>query len=307
MTVMANTIPGAARTDEQTRYTPISDADRTAFARDGFLLIPSALTPGLWTRAVTAANRIYEEELAAGRLRPDRSVHLLGMIHRDPVFADLLDYAPTFRYVWSLLGWNVYSHHNHLDVHPGFQPAEHVPWNWHQDGYRQNSDVDAAQRPMLSLKVAFALSDMASPGRGATKVIMGSHVRNALAGRPASASDAYDEPDGAQEVIARAGDAFIFDRRLWHSRSLNISALTRKIVFIGYTHRWIRPLDETDYRRDAAWFADLSPLRRQLLGDGGDHANFWGVRQDGWVNADIPLRAELSRRGLLDGRAPYLR
>jgi phytanoyl-CoA dioxygenase PhyH len=305
--VTALAIDNISAVDEETRYEPIRADERATFARDGFLLIPDALTPSLWSRAVKATNRIYDQEQRAGRLRADGSLHLLGMLRRDPVFLDLLDYPRTFRYVWGLLGWNVYTHHHHLDVHPGFAPDEPVPWNWHQDGYRQNSDIDAATRPMLSVKIAFVLSDMSLPGRGATKIIHGSHLRNTLVGRPERPDERYDEPDGAEEIIARAGDAFIFDRRLWHSRSVNISALTRKIVFIGYTHRWIRPLDETDYRRDPQWLAGMSPLRRQLLGDGTDNANFWGVRPDGWVDRDIPLRTELAERGLLDRSAPYLR
>jgi hypothetical protein len=277
------------------------------FERDGFLLIPAALSSSLLQRAAAAAEHIYSEERRARRLRPDGSVHLLGMIGRDPTFLDLLDHPTTFRYVWGLLGWNIYSHHNHLDVHPGNQAPTRLPWNWHQDGYRQNSDVDAAPRPMLSVKVAFVLSDMSQAGRGATKIIKGSHLRDTLAGRPARATDSYREPDDAHEVIANAGDAFIFDRRLWHARSINTSSVTRAIVFIGYTHRWIRPLDETDYQGNPAWFLGLSPLRRQLLGAGVDNANFWGVGQDGWIDQAIPLRHELAKRELLDGNQPYLR
>lgn len=293
--------------EDEARYTPIADAERAAFARDGFLLVPGALTADLWTRAVAATERVYAEEARAGRLRPDRSLHLLGMFDRDPAFLDLLDCPASFRYVWSLLGWNIYSHHNHVDVHPGHQPDEQSPWNWHQDGYRQNSDVDATPRPMLSLKVAFVLSDMSQSCRGATKIIKGSHEWNTLPGRPARAEDRYDEPAGGQEIIARPGDAFIFDRRLWHSRSVNTSPLTRKVVFIGYAHRWIRPLDEIDYRRDPEWFARLSPVRRQLLGAGADNASFWGVGQDGWIDTTIPLRTELAGRNLLDSSQPYLR
>lgn len=288
-------------------YMRISDADRDAYNRDGFLLIPGALSPDLLARAEAAADRVYVEESYADRLRPDKSLHLLGMLDRDPVFLDLLDNPVTFRYVWNLIGWNVYSHHNHLDVHPGDQPPQHVPWNWHQDGYRQNADVDTDPRPMLSLKVGFVLSDLSATSRGATKIIKGSHIANTLAGRPERSDEPYDEPTGAEEIVARAGDAFVFDRRLWHSRSLNVSSVTRKMVFIGYTHRWIRPLDETNYQRDPSWFSTLSPLRQQLLGAGCDNANYWGVEQSGWIDKNIPLRVELANRGLLDGSLPYMR
>jgi hypothetical protein len=292
---------------EDMRYTALDDAERAAFANDGLVLIEQALQPDELARVCAAARRVYAEERRAGRLAADGSLHLLGMLHRDPALLDLLDYPMTLRWVWSLLGWNVYTHHNHLDVNPGDAGAPRPSWNWHQDGYRQNCDVDADPRPMLSLKVAFVLSDLSERGRGATQVIPRSHPANTLAGRPDRPDADYDDPPGAVEIRARPGDAFVFDRRLWHSRSVNRSAITRCMAFIGYTHRWVRPLDEVDYAADAAWFGALPPLRRQLLGGGADRANFWGVDRGGWVDPGIPLRAELAARGLLDGSRPYLR
>lgn len=102
-------------------------------------------------------------------------------------------------------------------------------------------------------------------------------------------------------------DAFARDGFLLVPGAVNTSPLTRKVVFIGYAHRWIRPLDEVDYRRDPEWFDRLSPVRRQLLGAGADNASFWGVRQDGWIDMTIPVRAELAGRDLLDSSQPYLR
>jgi hypothetical protein len=296
-----------ATSDLEAQYQAIPPDHRATFHRDGFLLVRNALDDATRSRVRAAVERIYSEEDAAARLRPDRSMHLMGMLHRDPALLELLDHPATFRYVWGLLGWNVYSHHSHIDVNPGADDAGRPPWNWHQDGYRQNSDVDCSVRPMLSLKIGFVLSDLSERGRGATQFILGSQHRNTLAGRPARGSDPYDDPPGASEFVARPGDAFVFDRRLWHARSVNRSEFTRMIVFIGYTHRWVRPLDEVDYRDDAGWFASLSPLRQQLLGGGEHHASFWGVDTGGWVDEGIPLRAELARRGLLDGSLPYLR
>jgi ectoine hydroxylase-related dioxygenase (phytanoyl-CoA dioxygenase family) len=81
------------------------------------------------------------------------------------------------------------------------------------------------------------------------------------------------------------GTAVVFDRRLWHSRSDNLSDITRKSFFLGYTYRWVRPRDEYPIDWTAEPYASLSPLRRQLLGWGKDAMSHWGVGDD-----DIPLR-----------------
>jgi len=287
-------------------YEPIGDAERKEFADQGFLLLRGVLDDEHRRRLVAAVDRVYAEEVAAGHDR-DGTVHLLGFLTRDELFGELLTHPATLRYVWGLLGWNIYTHHNHLDVTPPAPGPEPSYWGWHQDGYRQNSDPEtldpAVPRPMLSLKVAYVLSDLSEPGRGATKVIPGSHLRNSLA-RPA---DPDADPAGAVEITANPGDAFVFDRRLWHSRSTNLSTVTRKMLFVGYTYRWIRPLDDMPIDRSGQWWADRSPVQRQLLGEGEHTASYWGIGWDGYLDEEIPLRRELRTRNLLDRSVPWLR
>jgi ectoine hydroxylase-related dioxygenase (phytanoyl-CoA dioxygenase family) len=209
-----------------------------------------------------------------------------------------------------MAGWNIYSHHNHLDVTPPALEPEKPYWGWHQDGYRQNSDPETMDpnlpRPMFSLKVAYVLSDLSETGRGATKVIPGSHLWNSLP-RPDDLTVHNPDPEGTLEITANPGDAFVFDRRQWHSRSTNLSTITRKMLFVGYTYRWIRPLDELHVDQDGAWWQGRTPVQRQLTGEGGHTANFWGINWDGYVDEEIPLRRELKTRGLLDRRIPWLR
>jgi hypothetical protein len=289
-----------------TGYQPIGDVERKEFAEQGFVLLRNVLTEEHRQRLESTVDRVYAEEIAAGRGKADGTVHLLGFLSRDDAFADLLTHPTTFPYVWGLLGWNIYSHHNHLDVTPPAPAAEKPYWGWHQDGYRQNSDpetLDAAvPRPMFSLKVAYVLSDLSRTGRGATKIVPGSHLNNSLV----PTSDLSDPP-GTVEITANPGDAFIFDRRLWHSRSTNLSSETRKILFIGYTYRWIRPLDDMPLDRDGRWWSNRTPVQRQLLGEGTHTANYWGINWDGYLDDQIPLRRELLERGLLDRGVPWLR
>ena len=289
-----------------TGFEAITAEQRAEFGRQGVLLIRNALTEDHRARLEEAVDRVYAQEKTAGRVKDDGTLHLLGFLTRADEFGDLLTLPTTFPYVWGLAGWNIYTHHNHLDVTPPAPGDRPPPWGWHQDGYRQNSDPEsldpALPRPMFSLKIGYVLSDLSRTGRGATKVIPGSHLRNTL-DRPADGA----EPRGATEITAEPGDCFIFDRRLWHSRSPNHSAVTRKILFVGYTYRWIRPLDDMPIDKASEWWSNRTPVQRQLLGEATHTANHWGVGWDGYIDEQIPLRKELHSRDLLDRSVPWLR
>jgi ectoine hydroxylase len=264
---------------------PPDPADLDRFDRDGFLVLPDALAPG----EVRRLARLTERARRSARPASDGSVHALGFIAAEPAFAALTDHPRVLGLVCSTLGWNVHVYHCHLDVHPPAQPAGASPWRWHQDGGRQNLELETDPRPRLSVKVAWFLSDVSRPGRGNLQVIPGSHRRNRLP-RPGDPATGFPPPEGAVDILATAGSAVLFDRRLWHARSDNRSRRTRRAVFLAYTYRWIRARDH--YPESAAWFAALSPVRRQLLGAAASEDGHWLPTEE-----DVPLRAWMRERG----------
>jgi ectoine hydroxylase-related dioxygenase (phytanoyl-CoA dioxygenase family) len=272
-------------------------AQRETFDEQGYLVVPNALSPGRVDRLTDALDRVYGVETASGRVRPGQPLHLFAFVLRDDRFLDLLDLPSTFPLVWGTLGWNIHMYHSHLDVHPPVREDEPPAWGWHQDGGRQNLEIETQPvRPRLSVKLGYFLSDVSEPGRGNLMVVPGSHRRNAIP-RPEEPHRGFEPPEGAVPVLAEPGTAVLFDRRLWHTRSPNRSPLTRMALFTGYTYRWIRPRD--DYPMDPRWFAGLSPVRRQLLGAGASAMDHWGLGED-----EVPLRAWLRVRGLLDPVVP---
>ena len=278
----------------------LAPEQRAEFEERGFLIVPGALWPSMVDQLLETHDRIYREEASAGRLAADGSLHLFAFVLRDESYLDLLDLPGTFSIVCGLLGWNIYMYHCHLDVHPPLAAARPPRWGWHQDGGRQNLEIETEPtRPILSVKVAYFLSDVSEPGRGNFMVVPGSHRLNRMY-RPEHPELGFEQPKGATPILAEPGTAVLFDRRLWHSRSDNLSDITRKALFLGYTYRWIRPRD--DYPIDPAWLERLPPIRRQLLGGGRDAMSYWGLGQD-----DPPLRAWLDRRGLLDPSMPNSR
>jgi ectoine hydroxylase len=202
---------------------PPHPADLDRFERDGYVIIPAALPTAEVRRLRALTERVRRSESAGS----DGAVHALGFIGREPGFANLVDHPRVLDLVCAALGWNVHVYHCHLDVHPPVRADGAPPWRWHQDGGRQNLEIESNPRPRLSVKVAWFLSDVSRAGHGNLQVIPGSHRRNRLP-RPDDPARGVPPPDGAIEVMAAAGTAVVFDRRLWHARSDNHSRTTRR-------------------------------------------------------------------------------
>jgi len=144
---------------------------------------------------------------------------------------------------------------------------------------------------------------VSEPGRGNFKVVPGSHLTNWIAGPPRR-DVPWPDPQDAIEVTASPGDVVLFDRRLWHARADNYSAVTRKAMFFGYTLRWIAMRDENAALLSSPAAGGLTPVQRQLLGGlpdaDGDHA--WGHYPE-----STPLYGWLRDRQLLDPASPPLK
>jgi ectoine hydroxylase len=258
----------------------MTDEQRETFERDGYLVLRDALGPDETARLCAAVDRVWFAHRGAPAAAGADALHLLAFAGRDEAFLELLDHPVTLPLVVDLLGWNVFMHHCHLDVHPPEPPEDDAVWRWHQDGGRQNLDLETEPRPRMSVKLAYFLSDCSEPGRGNFRVIPGSHRRNTLV-RPQDGGT--PDPPGAEPVLANAGDAVLFDRRLWHMRSRNRSAITRKALFYAYTYRWVRARDDLEVRPELR--ATLTPDRAQLLGAGTGAIGYW-IPDD----EDVPLR-----------------
>jgi ectoine hydroxylase len=261
--------------------TGLTDAQRVAFERDGYLLVPGALSREQLSRLGEAVDRVWWDRRHVPPVRGAEALHLLAFVGLEEAFLELVDHPVTFPIVVALLGWNIFMYHCHLDVHPP-EAAETEPrWMWHQDGGRQNLELETEPRPRMSVKVAYFLSDCGEPGRGNLRVVPGSHRRNTL---PRLTDGGTADPEGAVPVLAGAGDAVVFDRRVWHMRSRNLSELTRRALFTAYTYRWVRARDDLHVQPEL--FGDITPVRAQLLGGGsGGAIGYWMPPE-----RDVPVR-----------------
>ena len=264
-----------------------SEGQLAAFNDDGYLIVEGALPPELVRRLNVVIDRIDAEERAARDLGPHEIMAKFRSILADELLLELLDCPTTFPLVCDILGWNIQHYISHLIMYPPEPPGtERVRkvTGWHQDGGQPIPDMERPH-PRLSLKVAFWFSDVSHPDNGALRIVPGSHK---LDERPPQ-SDPDGDPDGAIHVFARAGDAVLFDRRLWHSRGRNYSDVTRKVLFLGYSYRWLRGLDYNLMPPELLRKCD--PIRRQLLGDGVDIKGWWQPTEE-----DVPLKQWLRKK-----------
>ncbi len=260
----------------------LTPEERRTFAEQGYMVIENAIPQALVERATVAIDRITAEEKSREGMGTSDGINIFDFIGRDDVFLELLDYPTTFPKVWGILGWNIQLYHSHSIITPpnAVSGPGQQGMNWHKDSGRLNNELETDPQPRISLKVAFLLTDTSELGRANMYVIPGSHLLNKLP------VDEDKKPKGGLAVRAKPGDAVFFDRRIWHSSSPNTSEMPRKVLFYGYSYRWLRPRDNMTVDHI---MGRVDPIRQQLL----------GAAPSGWHGysspkpEDVPLRAWL--------------
>ena len=251
------------------------------FDREGYLVVEDALSAEMVSKLTAVVDRINADEEVKQGLEPGSMMIKFRSVVEDDLFLELLDNEKTFPLLWDILGWNIQLYISHLIVYPPeSRDAERKTKSagWHQDGGRPVEEIERPA-PRLSLKISYWLSDTTVPDCGAMRILPRSHK---LVEKPFQ-RDQDQDPDGAIEVRVKPGTAVLFDRRLWHSRGYNYSRQTRKVLFFGYSYRWLRGLDYNTMSEEI--LAKCDPIRRQLLGDGVDIKGWWQPTE-----ADVPLK-----------------
>jgi ectoine hydroxylase-related dioxygenase (phytanoyl-CoA dioxygenase family) len=250
----------------------LTPGERSQFEQDGFLIVPDALDESTLADTRRAAEERDERYRSQDGIGPHHVLNAHDLVGTEPIWLELVDQPTTFVKVLGIMGWHIQLFHTQLLVTPP-APAAGTPgpYGWHQDNNRMSTDLGASAQPMVSLKVGYFLTSLPSSGMGNLAVIPGSH------------RDASPRTDDAIEIIARAGDAVIFDRRLWHSATTNRSTSTRTFVTYGYSYRWLRP--KSAMRLDAL-FDQVDPIRRQLLGYATSANGYFDPEPE-----EVPLRA----------------
>jgi ectoine hydroxylase len=259
--------------------------ERLRFERDGYLLVPDALSDERLRALRGHVDRIHTRRLSEG-FDPHAYFFFPNFLPEHDDFVELVDHPRILPKVWGILGFNIYLYHAHFAVAPPALPAaraEPERKSFHQDSGRVNRELEGSPRPRLSLKVGYFLQADPRPGNGNLYVVPGSHLSDDL---PVSEVPDQDPP-GAVAVEGAPGSAVIFDRRIWHSASRNDGDTPRKVLFYGYGYRWLRTKDDMSVGQ---LLEKSDPIRRQLLGAGLNANGHYSPTDE-----DVPLKAWLER------------
>ena len=123
---------------------PLTEAQRATFEHDGYLVLPGVLTPVAVDRYQQLVRDVYERW--RGHVGNGRDMHQLSAVRTCRTLAPLCGHPRILGAVWSLLGWNVHVYHSHIDVHPPTDTASAPRFEWHQDGGRQNRELETEPR-----------------------------------------------------------------------------------------------------------------------------------------------------------------
>lgn len=247
-------------------FVPLTSDQRRAFAEDGFLVVPNALDRETVDRLLSVADRLADSFLNKPVVdgKPEYNhLDLRRGLMREKALFDLVTHSTTVPLVVQLLGPNIHLHSTSI-IYKRPETGELPTFRrgWHRD-IRMARDLGNAGLPLAGLKICYCLTDFPEPNSGMTLMARGTHLHNAPLNIPKGAVDPVDAE--VCDLRLKAGDAFLFEHRIFHTAAPNLSNRTSKVVIYGYSYRWMRTevYLETSEAPDSV---QTDPITRQLLG-----------------------------------------
>ncbi len=242
-------------------FVRLTEIQRQEFEDNGYLIVREAIDTMMIERLIEAGDRLMESFEYHGYYAHRRD----GLV-QEPAFAALVTESKAVPLILQLLGTNLHITNTALIYKHPQPPEKPDNRNWHRD-VGVHLDVGHRACPRVGLKVGYCLTDFSVPNSGATWFVRKSHTLKEPLGIPEGEVDppAYDEP------LLRAGDAFLFESRIYHAAGLNFGSNISKVVIYGYHYRWVKPDYYLRYyndmlQPDACLVSNLDDLGRQFLG-----------------------------------------
>ncbi|MGH8487895.1 MAG: phytanoyl-CoA dioxygenase family protein [Gammaproteobacteria bacterium] len=239
---------------------------RQSFDKDGFLVVRNALDTETVDRLIESGDRLAQSFLRKPEVqgRPEYN-HLdlrPGLLREEALFA-LVTHSSTVPLIVQLLSPNIHLHSTALIYkRPESPDAPSFRRGWHRD-IRIPKDLGHQCLPRVGIKICYCLTDFHQSERGMTLMARGSHLRT----KPLTIRQDHIDPTDVEvcDLRLNAGDALLFENRIFHTAAPNRSDRVSRVLMYGYAYRWMKPevyLDVPDKR-----YLEADPVTRQLLGE----------------------------------------
>lgn len=247
-------------------FVPLTSDQQRAFAADGFLVVPNALDRETVDRVLSEADELAEPFLRKPVIADKPEYNHLdlrrGLLKKKALYS-LVSHSATVSLIVQLLGPNIHLHSTTVIYkRPENPDAPSFRRGWHRD-IRMARDLGHDRLPLAGVKVCYCLTDFQQPDSGMTLMARGTHLRTGPLRIPKGAVDPVDAE--VCDLKLKAGDALLFEHRVFHTAAPNRSDRTSKVVIYGYSFRWMRPevyLESPDEQQ----LMQADPITRQLLG-----------------------------------------
>jgi ectoine hydroxylase-related dioxygenase (phytanoyl-CoA dioxygenase family) len=247
-------------------FVPLTTDQRRAFADDGFLVVPNALDRETLERLLAEADHLAEAFLRKPVIEGKPEYNHLdlrrGLLKHEALLS-LVAHSTTVPLVIQLLTPNIHLHSTTVIYkRPGTRDAPSFRRGWHRD-IRMARDFGHKNLPLAGIKICYCLTDFDQPESGMTLMARGTHLRTEPLRIPKGAVDPADAE--VCDLQLNAGDALLFENRIFHTAAPNRSDRTSKVIIYGYAYRWLKPevyLESPDEQQ----LLQTDPITRQLLG-----------------------------------------
>jgi len=240
----------------------MTEAQRLFYEANGYLVLPQTLAGAELTAIRDAADRaeaVWRADTSRAGGRSAVLEQVQAPIEYDDALLELLWQPTVLPIVRQLLGNDVQMIDNDFFITPPHTPKTHAGWH-HDVGMR------GVYHPLstLMIKVFYLLSDVDAHS-GGTAMIPGSHrfgpdISLPTGGDPGAAP-------GAVQMTGKAGDAYLFNGRVYHAAVNNNSDRPRRVLIYNYGHFWMKQWSGYE-PSDAVKAKATTPLQKQLLGIG---------------------------------------
>jgi ectoine hydroxylase-related dioxygenase (phytanoyl-CoA dioxygenase family) len=227
----------------------LSEREREALDRDGYVVLPNLIDADWLTRLRTAFESECEKGGHAPVVKESGTRHVNDLVNRGAVFEGIYTQPRVLAAVYHVLRDEIrLGQIGGRDPMPGYgQQGLHADW------------TARAKGEPFRIVTTISLLDDFTAENGATRVVPGTH--HMLNPPPKSFANPSSRHPQQEVIVAQAGSVLVFNGHLWHSGTANRSNRSRRVVQCCFVGR-----DELRFSRIRVNSPDgLSPAARHLL------------------------------------------